>query len=273
LTLFEGILYGMANDGTYNRGVIFSIDTSGNNFKDLFDFNGTDGSYIGGGFIISGKKLYGMTGGGGTSGYGIIFSIDTSSANFTTLFNFNNINGGRPYGSLLLDTGALVGLTPNGGISKDGVIFSIDTNGNNYRELFNFNGSNGQYPEGTLSYVNGIWYGTTGYGGVNNDGVIFSFKDTNTVTSIQEYSTSTRKVSIYPNPTNGICTLILNHLYPIAGKMRVEVLNTLGQKIYSALIAYPFSIDLNYQPNGLYLCKVYTEEGNFVGQVKILLER
>ena len=40
-----GMLYGMTSKGGANhQGCIFSIDTNGSNYRDLFDFNGIGGA-------------------------------------------------------------------------------------------------------------------------------------------------------------------------------------------------------------------------------------
>src|SRR5580658_4262175 len=63
LTLAGKKLYGMTPlGGLLDGGVIFSIDTNGNSFKDLYNFDaGAYGWGPEGSLIISGSKLYGMT--------------------------------------------------------------------------------------------------------------------------------------------------------------------------------------------------------------------
>jgi len=68
--------------GGASVGNIFTIDTAGNNSKDLFDFNGTNGSDPNGYLTLSGNVLFGMTTDGGTYGVGNIFSIDSNGNGF-----------------------------------------------------------------------------------------------------------------------------------------------------------------------------------------------
>ena len=71
LTLSGNILYGMTYNGSTKRnGNIFSINTDGSGYKDLFDFAeavATGGHW--GSLTLSGNMLYGMETGGGASGY------------------------------------------------------------------------------------------------------------------------------------------------------------------------------------------------------------
>lgn len=57
-------LFGMTSyGGANNEGLVFSIDTAGNGYTDLFDFNVPKGTCPRGSLILSGKVLYGMTNG------------------------------------------------------------------------------------------------------------------------------------------------------------------------------------------------------------------
>lgn len=88
-------LYGMTRAGGANSaGVIFSINTNGTGYTDLFDFNGTTGQYPEGSLTLLGSKLYGLTSGGGTNGDGVIFSFDTAT-NVTTSINNINANSNK----------------------------------------------------------------------------------------------------------------------------------------------------------------------------------
>ncbi len=64
--------------GLYDSGCVFSIDTSGSNYKDLLDFDGTNGVAPYASLIRSGSKLLGMTAMGSAFYHGNIFSIDTN---------------------------------------------------------------------------------------------------------------------------------------------------------------------------------------------------
>jgi uncharacterized repeat protein (TIGR03803 family) len=86
MILSGSTLYGTANDGgIFGHGTIFSLNTNGTNFTDLYTFtagafsNGTvtnsDGAYPQNGVILSGNVLYGVANSGGVFGSGTIFSL------------------------------------------------------------------------------------------------------------------------------------------------------------------------------------------------------
>ncbi len=167
LTLAGGKLYGMTfYGGRSGVGDVFSIDTGGTNFKDLWDFSGNNGNEPHGSLLLLGGVLYGMADN--------IFAIDTDGNNYTILHNFNFTTGYQPYGSLTLLGNILYGMTPSGGVDSDGVIFSIHADGTNYKDIFDFNGVNGSKPHGDLTIVGNKLYGMTEFGGTNNIGCIFS---------------------------------------------------------------------------------------------------
>jgi uncharacterized repeat protein (TIGR03803 family) len=79
VTLSGGILYGMTYiGGLYNNGCIFSIDTNGNGYNDLFNFHGAFGANPLGSLSLSGNMLYGMTWLGGTND-GVVFGFNTTA--------------------------------------------------------------------------------------------------------------------------------------------------------------------------------------------------
>ncbi len=96
LTLLGNTLYGMLAWGQpfgTSYGNIISIDTNGNNLKDLYNFDTTDakGYDSQGSLTISGNIFYGMTFYGGTynnkngnDGYGVIFSFKDTTGTITS---------------------------------------------------------------------------------------------------------------------------------------------------------------------------------------------
>jgi uncharacterized repeat protein (TIGR03803 family) len=180
LTLSGGVLFGMTQTGgIYGYGVIFSIDTNGNGYKILLNFDGTNGSGGNSSLTLSGNKLFGMAIGGGVYHEGCIFSIDTNGNGYKKLFDFDSASGINPWNILTLSGGTLYGTTNFGGIFGYGTIFSIDTSGNNFKVLFNFNDTNGSYAEGGPLLLQGnMLYGVTIFGGTFSRGTIFSI-DTN----------------------------------------------------------------------------------------------
>lgn len=182
LILSDGYLYGTTySGGDSDLGVVFKIDTDGNNFALLHEFSGgaNDGQQLNGNLIIDGSTLYGMTTEGGDSDLGTIFKIDTDGGNYAILHEFSGgaNDGASPYGGLTMYNGKLYGVTYNGGDSDLGVIFKIDTDGNNFALLHEFSGgSNGEYPRGNSLKIDGTYlYGLTQEGGDYDAGVIFKY--------------------------------------------------------------------------------------------------
>jgi uncharacterized repeat protein (TIGR03803 family) len=231
-------LYGMAvSGGKYKVGCIFSIDTNGNGYNDLHDFNDTNGEAPFGDLTLSGSILYGMTAaGGGLNSSGVIFSIDTNGTGFTVLYNFKGYDSGAmPYGSLILNNNKLYGMTEYGGrygnSDNDGNIFSINTNGSGYKDMYDFFGYpfDGQNPTGSLILSGGKLYGMTQGDIPLSFGNIFSI-DTNG----SDYTTM-----FFFHDTNGggpLGSLILigNNLYGMT---------SVGGTVFGGVI---FKIDTNY---------------------------
>ena len=160
--------------GAYAQGNIFSVDTDGSNYKDLLDFNGSNGSSPQGAVARSGKHLYGMTLAGGAYTYGVIFSIDTDGNNYKDMHDFDGLDGEAPYGSLIISGKRLYGMTSIGGINGVGNVFAIDTDGNNYKDLLDLNGTNGMTPYGDLTLSGSKLFGMTYKGGISGEGNIFT---------------------------------------------------------------------------------------------------
>jgi len=181
-------LYGMTRKGgEHDYGVVFKIDTSGNNYMGLHDFAGgdSDGATSDHGYVVqSGDHLYGTTTNGGHHDDGVVFRIKTDGSSFELLHKFGETHhdGKNPYGSLLLVGNQLYGTTANGGDNDLGTVFVINTSGNNYQRLYSFGGQtnngDGSKPIDNVILVNGWLYGMTTEGGTNNQGTIFKVSPT-----------------------------------------------------------------------------------------------
>jgi len=123
-----GNLYGTTDGGgTYNRGTVFEIDSSGNE-SILHAFGATDdGSSPFVGLVRDQSgNLYGVTDGGGVDGHGSIFELD-SSGNESVLYSFTGgPDGARPEAALILDSaGNLCGTTLDHGKGGVGTVFRL----------------------------------------------------------------------------------------------------------------------------------------------------
>jgi uncharacterized repeat protein (TIGR03803 family) len=128
LLLAGNTLYGTsAFGGAIGNGSVFSINTDGTGFTNLYSFTGgTDGGAPMGEVILSGGTLYGTATAGGASGDGVIYSINTNGTGFTTLYSFTGgADGSTPKSALTLGGNVLYGATTAGGASgNSGAIFS-----------------------------------------------------------------------------------------------------------------------------------------------------
>ncbi len=273
LSADKSTLYGFTYaGGAFGLGLIFSIDTNGMRYRDLLNFNNTNGSRAYYGPLTlstSGSVLYGMTSNGGIHGSGCIFSIDTDGTAYHDLLDFNGTNGDYPEGAVILSDSLLYGMSYDGAAGY-GNVFAIDTDGSGFNSLLNFNYANGANPGGSLILIRGVWYGMTAGGGTNDDGVIFRYKlDTNRVTA-NKLIAKREKLTVYPNPSDGNFILYLSN---INEKCNVEILNYLGEKVYSQLATFnsQLAIDLFSQPNGIYLYRVLKENGSLIASGKIVI--
>ncbi len=169
-------LFGMTSGGgAHNNGIIFSMDTDGTRFKDVYDFKGSpnDGAIPFGKLLLIGRKLYGMTAQGGFSGLGCLFTIDSSGTGETDLLDFLGSNGSYPYGSLIQWGTTLYGMTSGGGANDSGLVFSIQTNGTGYTDIYDFNKTSGFSPQADLCISGNELFGMTSQGGVNTFGTMF----------------------------------------------------------------------------------------------------
>jgi uncharacterized repeat protein (TIGR03803 family) len=176
----SGNLYGTTQSGgAFGRGVVFKLDTNGNETV-LYSFTGgNDGGYPAGVIMDRAGNLYGTTGRGGTGGAGVVFKLDTIG-NETVLYSFTGGNdGGVPFAGVIMDrAGNLYGTTEFGGTGGAGVVFKLDTIGNE-TVLHSFTGgfgggNDGAYPIASVTQDSaGNLYGTTSFGGAGGAGVVF----------------------------------------------------------------------------------------------------
>ncbi len=172
----SGNLYGTTTQGgSLSHGVIFKLDSAGNETV-LYSFTGgADGSYPSSLVMDATGNLYGTTGDGGNLsclglgyGCGVVYKLDTAGV-YTILHTFLGPEGAGPAGIVRDSFGNLYGMTFWGGNCSSmfcGVIFKIDNRGV-YTVLYNFQGGiDGLEPTGApvLDSAGNI-YGITISGG------------------------------------------------------------------------------------------------------------
>lgn len=265
-------LYGMTQyGGAHDSGCIFRVDTTGSTYVDMHDFKGTDGRYPLGSLVFNSNNnvLFGMTSSGGTVNAGTIFEISDIGTPFKVEYSFAGADGKYPNGSLCISGNVLYGMTSGGGANSDGVVFSVDSNGTGYKDMLDFNDvMNGEDPSGSLTLSGNFLYGMAEAGGANGDGVIFGF-NYKTV-GINEINTNGGKITVYPNPNTGSFTVAVSGTID---KSTVEVYNILGQQVFThSLSLGNNTMDMNTS-NGVYLYRILSDNGNLVGEGKLIIQK
>jgi uncharacterized repeat protein (TIGR03803 family) len=189
LTLVESRLYGMTSTGGSGGisgggsgyGVIFAIDTDGNNYQVLHHFAGypDDGRHPYGALTLVGSKLYGMTSSGGPLGGGVIFSMNLDGSGYQVLFDLNSVNLSGPYGSLTLWRSKLYGMARWGGTGGgSGGIFRVNPDGTGFQilHIFKPDQGDGGDPLGDVTFAGSRLFGWTYANGSFNNGVFFSYQ-------------------------------------------------------------------------------------------------
>ncbi|MGA2028965.1 MAG: choice-of-anchor tandem repeat GloVer-containing protein, partial [Verrucomicrobiota bacterium] len=193
LLLSGNTLYGAATmGGTNGSGTVFSINTDGTGFTNLYNFsilthstNSDGASPDGGELTISGNTLYGTALLGGANDNGTVFKINTDGTGFTNLYTFSagtgsgldigNNDGARPNGTLTLSGNTLYGTTTTGGNNGAGVLFQVNTDGSGFMNFYSFTGGyDGSLPVGLLLLSGITLYGATLNGGTNGTGTLFA---------------------------------------------------------------------------------------------------
>ncbi len=152
------------------------IGSSGQTFKTLHSFDGTDGNGPIAGLVqATDGNFYGTTNNGGSYGNGTVFKI-TPEGKLTTLHNFDNTDGINPAGLIQASDGNFYGTTFQGGSSNNcdpwspgqggcGTVFKISPEGT-FTRLHSFDWTDGAYANaGLIQASDGDFYGTTNMGG------------------------------------------------------------------------------------------------------------
>ncbi len=197
----QGNLYGttfagghISGCGGSGCGVVFKLDTAGQETA-LYSFKGgADGATPYAGLIRDAQgNLYG-TAGGGHSGNGVVFKVSQAGKE-TVLYSFCPEgrpckDGAVPLAGLIWDSkGNLYGTTQVGGKSRDGVVFELSP-ARKETVLHSFTGGNdGVYPEaGVIRDTQGNLYGTTWAGGAHDGGTVFELSPTGKETVLYSFT-------------------------------------------------------------------------------------
>jgi uncharacterized repeat protein (TIGR03803 family) len=173
-TLYGTTLHG----GTGDNGTVFSLPITGGTPTNLAMFNGTNGSGVAAGLILSNNTLYGTTENGGANRDGTVFSVPTTGGAPTALTTLDGTgDGAQPMSGLVLTNNMLYGTAYQGGLNGGGVVYSLSASGGGLADNVIMGGNNiGSKPIGGLtpSSDGSTLYGTTTAGGNTTYGAIFS---------------------------------------------------------------------------------------------------
>ena len=195
-----GNLYGTTSAGGAakaggNAGVVFRVDTAGNETV-LYSFTGgaDGGSPYGGVIRDSAGNLYGTTNWYGTAYEGVVYKLDTSG-NETVLYGFPGAaDGNTPHAGVIRDSsGNLYGTTLYGGTTGTGVVYKLDATGHE-TVLHTFTGgADGSNPDagGVILDSTGNLYGTAGGGGTTGAGVVYKVDATGQETVLYSFTGGT----------------------------------------------------------------------------------
>jgi len=173
-----GNIYGTTlSGGTAGHGVVFKLDSKGNETI-LYTFTGgADGAQPNGGLSLNAAgTIYGTTYAGGTAGYGVVYKLN-AKGRLTVLYSFTGgADGANACGGVVGDSaGNTYGTTCYGGTSNAGVVYELVAGQSGETVLYSFTGGNdGKDPEyGVILSSAGNLYGTTTAGGKHMAGVVY----------------------------------------------------------------------------------------------------
>jgi uncharacterized repeat protein (TIGR03803 family) len=239
-----GFLFGTTpNGGNNSDGVIYKIDTSGNNFAVIHHMSADDDGSSPFGRLVQDAQtiLYGVAHDDGANGFGTVFSIDPGGQTYTVIHVFGTTadDGSNPYGGLLIGSdGMLYGTTEKGHNGTGlGTVFRLNTDGSGFETLHTFTGGNdGQDPVAPLMETpEGYLYGTTMFSGSGGGGTVFrSRRDGTDYSVVHAFSTADGT-----DPRAGLTLTIGGLLYGTAssggtGGGTVYRMTKLGQLVHSA---------------------------------------
>ncbi|MGO8794606.1 MAG: choice-of-anchor tandem repeat GloVer-containing protein [Candidatus Sulfotelmatobacter sp.] len=172
----DGRLYGTTyNGGANSLGAVIKINLSDNNSVVVHSFDGSDGSYPGGGLTLATNgNYYGTTVMGGTNNFGVLYAI-TTAGTLTVLHTFaGGSDGEYPYGPPIQATdGNFYGATSGTPDSSDGATIYKLTSAGVYSVIFTFSQSTtGVGVYGLVQGSDGNLYAAANVGGADNAGTI-----------------------------------------------------------------------------------------------------
>jgi uncharacterized repeat protein (TIGR03803 family) len=171
------------NGGAILGGTIFKLDTAGNNYSLIYDWDElNNGKKPHCGLLqASNEKLYGVTFQDGSMFGGVLYQYDYVTNTYTKKHDFIDATGSFPEGQVIqASNGKLYGLAGFGGAFNLGVLYEYDLTTDVYTNLVDFDGPiYGGGPHGKLIQApNGNLYGVNSHGGAGGYGTLFEYNIT-----------------------------------------------------------------------------------------------
>lgn len=225
----DGMLYGVASDGTSTLGTVFRLDPDGSDFEVLKSFTAsvTQGAHPVGSLVQgSDGSIYGTTGSGGASGAGVVFKMDPDGSAFSVLHSFETVASGTTTtqaGLLLASDGLLYGTLSSGTAENGGGgVFRVGTDGTGYALIHqnagNVTGIQSDAPliEGTDGKLYGTGFRYT-YAGSCGSGCS-SYTVTHVVFGMNKDGTGKSEIHTFADtrPSGGLMLALDGNLYGVA---------------------------------------------------------
>jgi len=234
--LWNGTKWTPLNKGIQGSGGVFAMDTMGGNL------------YIGGQFDSASTA---------PALYHHVFVRNLAMWNGTT---WDSVGHGA--------TGTVYAMTNfNGSIVVGGYFDSVEYwNGTKWT-------FNGQMTSGdevnALTVNNGILYAGGYFTTIGSSGTANYVAQFTLPTAVNEVN-ATNGVQIYPNPSSGIFTVKSS---VNSNQLSVEIYNILGEKVQSFITHNSeFSIDLSGQAKGIYVYRVFNQNGENISSGKLVIQ-
>ena len=140
-------------------------------------------------------------------------------------------------------------------------------------------------PSGRYIYLGGDFWSTAVFGLdtltlVGNEVPFMSswepcYPDTVT-TGTTELITKSEEVQVYPNPSNGVFTIVLSNPELVSAFRTISIYTIFGQKVNIETLKQVQGdnlIDISELPNGIYFYRVLDEGGGLIGEGKLILQK
>ncbi|WP_176214677.1 choice-of-anchor tandem repeat GloVer-containing protein [Reichenbachiella faecimaris] len=255
-------LYGIAEGGENDVGVLFAYDLTNESYAVLIHFETIASGHTPTDIlldenIIYGTTYYGGTGGAdfgtfGENGLGVFYEYNLATDTYDKKIDFDGTTSGifPMEGLIQASNGKIYGTTSDSEAISFGSIFEYDPVTESFNENNGFDFTIGAGPFGLVEASNGKLYGLAEYGGDGNDGTFFEFD---------------------PNDTDPETALSLKfNMNDVGGQDPIGLINVFNGKLYGITGSDPFGsgVLFEYDPS----TDAFTEKHNTQGIPQLSFE-